>query len=99
MFRKNIEIKNNKIIITIECELRKLAIEPKRLFTSDVIFGLVPEKYKNKVTLLEQPSLKISNIDKPGHSNLGVWSFKIKTPPKRKTSTTARNSDIIINKE
>lgn len=99
MFKENIDIKNNKIIITIEYKIRKLAIEPKSIFDNRMIFDLIPEKYKNKVILTEEPSLKISNLKKAGHSNLGIWYFKIKTPSRRKTSTTAKNSDTILTKE
>ena len=99
MFKENIEIKNNKIIITIKCETRKLAMEPKRVFDGGTIFDFIPEKYKSKVILFEEPSFIVSNLNKSGHSNIGVWSFKIKAPTKRKASTTAINSDTIINKE
>lgn len=79
VFKKNVEIdeENNKIIITVECQMRKFSIEKKRFFDKSEIDDLIPEQYKTKVLLLEKPSGRIANVDLKDTTNVGKWVYEI----------------------
>lgn len=84
-----VDEKSNEIKITVSCEKRKLAIDPKRKYEKNVE-SLIPEKFQNNVELVSQPSGPVSNMRYQRHCTTGVWVFKIKPARKESTSTTSR---------
>ncbi len=98
MFKEQMEIKNNKIIITISCEIRRLATEPKVIYDKRRIDDLIEDKYKTKITLEQAPQKEIGNFIKENVLNTGTWIFKIKQS-RRKVSTPAPKSDTITKKQ
>ena len=77
IFKEKVEIYENRIKITISCEMRKFSDEDKVIFESERIMSLLPERFRNKVNLISQPTMKISNTDYSGCTNFGEWVFEV----------------------
>jgi hypothetical protein len=77
IFKEKIETYENKIKITISCEMRKFSDEEKSVYESARIMNLIPEGFRNKVNLLSSPTKKISNVDYNNCTNFGEWIFEI----------------------
>tara|TARA_B100001057_G_C22866223_1_gene956582 strand:- start:1155 stop:1508 length:354 start_codon:yes stop_codon:yes gene_type:complete len=77
IFKEKVEIYENKIKVTISCEMRKFADEDKVIFENARITNLLPEKFRNKVNLISCPGMKISNTGYSGCTNFGEWVFEI----------------------
>lgn len=80
----------NQLIITVSCNKRILAKEPKEVYRNN-IENLIPENLKGRVKLLSSPSKKVSNLDFEDHENSGTWVFQIidqNTTNFRKTRAT-----------
>ena len=87
MFKESIVIKENKIIITVSCEMRKLSFEKKEIY-NEKPERLIPENLKNKCTLISSPSLGVSNCEYLGYTNEGQWVYEITQP---KTTHRVKN--------
>ncbi len=98
MFREQVEVKNNKISITISCELRTLGSEPKVIYDKSRIDDLIEEKYRSKVTLEQEPKYEIGNFSKSKVKQSGTWIFKIRQTRKKVSTPTTKN-DILTKKQ
>lgn len=72
-----VDEESNKIIVTVSCEKRKLALDPKQKYKKNII-SLIPEKFQNNVELISQPENPISNMRYEDHRRVGVWVFSIR---------------------
>ena len=91
IFKQTVKVEKNVITIKINCNLREHVKVPKRVYRANKIYNLIPEEFKSKVKLIEQPEKAVSNINKPEFSTSGVWVFEIiqeKTQPTQKPKTT-----------
>lgn len=94
MFNKNIEIKDNKLIITVSIKKRKYISEERKTFKEDITL-LIPKEYQSRVSLLTSPVHKISNFTSKNCKTHGEWVFEIENkknettrkPTRRKRST------------
>ena len=80
MFKKEIKLKEEekKLYITVSIEKRTY-INQKRLTFEEDILKIIPEQYKEKVTMVSKPNYKISNFTRNNHQQSGTWIFEIKT--------------------
>lgn len=83
MFREQVEVKNNKINITISCNLRTLGSEPKTIYDKSRIDDLIEEKYQENIIIEQEPEYEIGNFIKNKVKQSGTWIFKIKQTRKK----------------
>jgi len=106
MFKEEITKEGNVYIVTVSIQERKYAVEDKLIYQGDPR-DLIPSEDRNKVTIIQSPKKKISNMKKEKFQNFGVWKYQIvevKNQPKparrrkpRKQSTITSKSDILDN--
>jgi len=97
MFKEEIDFNEEKgtFIITVSCEQRTMAVQPKTVYDKDVK-ELIPDNLMHKLKLMSSPAGPISNIKYSSHVNVGKWVFEIlqeaqptsktkKMPPKPRT--------------
>ncbi len=77
IFEEKVEVVDNLIKITVTCEYRKTVYDEKKRYGKD-ISDLIPEKFKNRVSLVSKPHKTISNIKDSNNTNTGTWIFEIK---------------------
>tara|TARA_B100001094_G_C17954181_1_gene682113 strand:+ start:104 stop:424 length:321 start_codon:yes stop_codon:yes gene_type:complete len=95
IFKEDVIIENDTLIIKVHCSLRQHVDIPKSVYRRE-IDHLIPEDIKDRVVLVSSPDKKISNINSANFSNHGVWKFKIlekiKSPPAQKKVPTPRKT-------
>ena len=77
MFKKEIKILKQKIIITISTEKRKFITEERRTFNPEEIKEMIPPELRDSVKLLSSPKHKVSNFTSTNHSRIGEWIYTI----------------------
>jgi hypothetical protein len=81
IFKEDIVINKEEVIVTISCKKRTHIGEKKKIYKKNVK-DLLPEGLRQKVSLEIEPKLEISNINNSNiYTNIGVWKFKIQTSP------------------
>ena len=87
MFNKEVEVleKENKIIITVSGEKRKFITEERHVFREDVV-SLIPEQYKDKISLLSKPDKYIANFESKKYGICGEWVYEIKQEEKKQAT-------------
>ena len=93
MFKKEIKILKQKIIITISTEKRKFITEERKTFNPEDIKEMIPPEFRDSVKLLSSPKHKVSNYTSTNHSPIGEWIYTIqeeKQQPKKPQRTTRR---------
>lgn len=86
MFKKTVNLENGKLVITISCEKRSNANEPKTIFGENVEDS-IPEDIKNSVSLISAPEETLSNMAIPGHCQSANWIYEIEKPKKTEPRT------------
>jgi len=84
-FKEEVKIENEKLTITVSCEMRKFSIDPK-LFYERKVEELIPEELRNKVRLISSPVNKVSNTNYANHAPRGQWIFEIIKPESKATN-------------
>lgn len=105
IFKKEILEKESTVEITIYCDYRTHAMQPKAIF-HDSVAELVPESFKTKgdITMISQPDKQISNINTDEYVNSGTWVFEVVkekkkiTKPTSNTRTATRRSKRSVKK-
>ena len=93
MFKKDIKILKEKIIITVSTEKRKFVTEERKTFNPEEIKEMIPQELRGNVKLLSSPSHKISNFTSTNHLTTGQWIYEIQktlAPPKKPQRRTRR---------
>ena len=91
---------DNKLVVEVECYVRKFATNPIFLLTTEQVIGRISSKY-DIVSTIKTPSKIVANTNRNKMSCTGTWVFeaskkeeKIEKPKKtrsRKTTTSIRN--------
>ena len=94
-------ISGNTLVVSVVCSLRKFAVHPIKLLTTEELIDKINNKYNN-ITLIQSPNHLVGNTNRKKILNTGTWIFKIeqkeekveKPKPKqkatRKTATTQK---------
>ena len=93
-FNKDVERQDDLLKITISCERRPTIFDKKRIFRENVL-DLIPDDLKNKVSLLDEPKMTISNLFYEGHSNVGTWTFQINKEKPQQEKRPARSRRVV----
>jgi hypothetical protein len=86
-----VDEENKTITIKIEYKKRKLATEPKEVYSGN-IGDLIPTEYVGRVRLINSPSNPISNLNDRGHCSCGEWIYKILEPTTTKRATNNKSA-------
>ena len=76
IFIENVNVKEDKILITVCCDRRQSTTEPKQVYRKNII-DLIPEKYKGFIKIESAPEKPVSNINSSSHTCEGQWVFSI----------------------
>ena len=78
IFKEDVVIEGEKILITVSCEKRKFSFEPKAVYEKKVI-TLLSAKMREEFIMVSSPLARISNIDNNDYITEGTWVFEKKT--------------------
>ena len=92
IFKEEVTILKQEIIIEVSCKKRKYAHEDKIIYDITRINNLIPEELMGNIIDSSGPDKVISNLDRPGHTNRGVWSFYIHDGKKKLTNKTKNDT-------
>ena len=92
MFEKKIDIQEDKIVVQITCKKRKFATEEKIRWCLDPI-TLLPEQYKNNLTLVSKPDKIVSNVvDEVKYITTGTWVYEIENRQDNQKAVKSTNT-------
>jgi len=98
VFKEEIDIQEDKITVRISCKKREYATEERLRWCLDPLL-LIPEEYKNNLTLVSKPDKIVSNIvGDSNYTTTGTWVYEIKkttktTKPKQTRTRRTRKAN------
>ena len=88
-------LSGNTLTVSVTCSVRKFAVHPIKLLTTEDLIDKINSKYDN-ITLIKSPNHLVGNTNRKKILNTGTWTFKVEQKeekiekPKPKPKTTRK---------
>jgi outer membrane biosynthesis protein TonB len=66
----------NRLIVNVICNIRKFAVHPIRVLTTDEVISKIKSEYKI-LEVLSTPNRPVANTNRKKMSNSGIWVFEL----------------------
>jgi outer membrane biosynthesis protein TonB len=66
----------NRLIVNVICNIRKFAVHPIRVLTTDEVISKIKSEYKI-LEVLSTPNRPVGNTNRKKMSNFGTWVFEL----------------------
>lgn len=70
-------LSGNTLTVSVVCSVRKFAVHPIKLLTTEKLIDIINDKYTN-ITLIKSPNHPVGNTNRKKISNVGTWIFEAK---------------------
>ena len=90
-------LSGNTLTVSVICSVRKFAVHPIKLLTTEDLIDIINNKYNN-ITLVKSPSHPVGNTNRKKILNTGTWIFEVEQKeekiekPKPKTTRKAKQT-------